>query len=611
MRKFFTKRNFIIAGLALAGLTAGLFAYGAVTGNPWQPLASLSGKNKTLALMGTLEGFEPGAKVSYSIMPDEGRAAHGEAEIDAAGNLNLPAYNLFNAAGRNLSYAIEVNEKEKPLNLAITFDAKEGRIAVQGKGLDPSAPISLGGEKTHSDWAGVIREKIAGDLNQLGQEEGFKVALLGNVATDADNRARDKVIKVLAAPGGGLYEDPLLNVYFFPYGCTDGLPGGFYSFCVPGSMMTPLIVHNYVKALMLMTEQLTAVMGSMMLHVGAMMDAKFQLETQREMQRLVAQAHKDYHPSEMMCEYGSFMRSLFSAEEKSMTEKMTMSSLLTQFYVGTAHNSSSESFMSDFNSRGQQFRTTYCDTNDNNDGLNFMCDHDQVFNGGPAGAVSREEINKDIDFRRTIDSRLTVNIDFTSTHTGGVPVRPPEPDEPETLALAKNLYWPRPLPPGVPETINDDFFKYVNARHVYAAMNVAHDSYVTIAGMKSKGHPTLFERSGWSYMQAMMRNFGMDDETVYTWMREQYPSYYVQMEILTKKIYQHPDFYTNLYDKPANVKRISATLEAIKLMQQRDFYDSMLRREMMTSLLLEEALQPDVRRLNAAVVQDARNLQRR
>ncbi|MCE7886457.1 MAG: hypothetical protein DYH13_03015 [Alphaproteobacteria bacterium PRO2] len=611
MRKFFRKRNLVIAGLALAGLTAGLLVAGAVTGKSWQPLASLSGKSKTLALMGTLEGFEPGAKVSYSIMPDEGRPAHGEAKVDAAGKLDIPAYNLFNAAGRNLSYAIEVNEKEKPLNLAFTFDAKEGKIAVQGRGLDPSAEISLGGEKTRTDWAGLIRENIAGDLNQLGREEGFKVAMLGNVASDADNRARDKIIKVLAAPGGGLYEDPLLNVYVFPYGCNDGQGGAvMYSFCIPGSMMTPLIVHNYVKALMLMTEQLTAVMASMMLHVGAMIDAKFQLETQREMQRLVAQAHKDYHPSEMMCEYGSFMRSIYSSEEKSMTEKMTMSSLLTQFYVGTAHNSSSESFTSDFNSRGQQFRTVYCDTNDNNNGLNFMCDHDQVFNAGAAGSTNPGDINKDIDFRRTIDQKLTVNIDFTSTHTGGVPVRPPEPDEPEVLALAKNLYWPRPLPPGVPETINDDFFKYINARHIYAAMNVAHNSYVTIAGMKSKSHPTMGPRSGWAYMQAMMRNFGMDEQTIYGWM-DQHPSYYAQMEILTKKIYQHPDFYTNLYDKPANVKRIGVTLEAIKLMQQQDFYDSMLRREMMTSLLLEEALQPEVQRLNAAVVQDARNLQRR
>lgn len=612
MREFVTKRKLIVGGLILTAFVAILVLKFGVIPGPWQPLASAGDKGKSLALMGTLEGFEPGAKVTYSIMPDEGRAEHGEAVVDAKGNLNLPGYNLFNAAGRNLSYAIEVSEKDKPLNLAFTFDAKEGSIAVAGKGLDPSAEVMFGDQKTHADWAGLIRESLAGQMEQLGDKEGFKVALMSGVANDADNRPSQKIVKVLAAPGGGLYRDPLINIYFFPYGCDDGLSGAVrYSFCIPFSTMTPLIVFNYVKSLMLMTEQLTAVMGSMMLHVGTMIDAKFQLETQRELQRLTAQAHKDYQPSEMMCEFGSFMRSLASAEEKSQTEKMSISAFLTQFYVGKAHNSSSESFTSDFESRGQQFRTTYCDTNDNNNGLNFMCDHDQVFNGGPAGAVNRGEINKDIDFRNTIDSRLTVNIDFTSTHTGGVPVRPPEPDEPETLALAKNLYWPQPLPPGAPETISDDFFKYMNARNIYASMNVAHNSYATIAGMKAKGHPTLFERSGWAYMQAMMRNFGMNDGEIYGWMREQYPSYYVQMEILTKKIYQHPDFYTNLYDKPANVKRIGVTLEAIKLMQQRDYYDSYLRREMMNSLLVEQALGPEVDRLNAAVIQDARNLQRR
>ena len=64
-------------------------------------------------------------------------------------------------------------------------------------------------------------------------------------------------------------------------------------------------------------------------------------------------------------------------------------------------------------------------------------------------------------------------------------------------------------------------------------------------------------------------------------------SYYAQMEILAKRIYQRPEFYTNLYDKPANVKRKAAALQAIGMMLERDIYDSYLRSEAILSLILE------------------------
>ncbi len=65
------------------------------------------------------------------------------------------------------------------------------------------------------------------------------------------------------------------------------------------------------------------------------------------------------------------------------------------------------------------------------------------------------------------------------------------------------------------------------------------------------------------------------------------PSYYAQMEFLTRKIYENPQFYTNLYTSPANVERMGVALEAIKLMQNRDRFEAALRREMLISLLLE------------------------
>ena len=59
------------------------------------------------------------------------------------------------------------------------------------------------------------------------------------------------------------------------------------------------------------------------------------------------------------------------------------------------------------------------------------------------------------------------------------------------------------------------------------------------------------------------------------------------MEILTQKIYQSPSFYANLYTTPANIDRLGAALQAIGLMQDRDRYESALRRESLVSVILE------------------------
>ena len=68
------------------------------------------------------------------------------------------------------------------------------------------------------------------------------------------------------------------------------------------------------------------------------------------------------------------------------------------------------------------------------------------------------------------------------------------------------------------------------------------------------------------------------------------PSYYAQLELLAKKIYQNPDFYANLYDKPANVKRKRVALQAIELMLDRAIYESQIRQEMAASVLLSARL---------------------
>ncbi len=69
------------------------------------------------------------------------------------------------------------------------------------------------------------------------------------------------------------------------------------------------------------------------------------------------------------------------------------------------------------------------------------------------------------------------------------------------------------------------------------------------------------------------------------------PSYFAQMDVLTKKIYQDPYFYADLYDKPANVMRKNVAMRAINNIQKRDIYRSLLRSEAIMSVWLESEIE--------------------
>lgn len=89
-------------------------------------------------------------------------------------------------------------------------------------------------------------------------------------------------------------------------------------------MISVLFEDNILPAMMLMTEQLTVVAMSQVQIFGSFLDAKHQLETQRLLQRLQAEAHKDYHPSVGMCEFGTAVRSLAASERKGEIASITL-----------------------------------------------------------------------------------------------------------------------------------------------------------------------------------------------------------------------------------------------------------------------------------------------
>lgn len=332
------------------------------------------------------------------------------------------------------------------------------------------------------------------------------------------------------------------------------------------------IKQNWVAGLMLMAEQFSVNMEAQLEAIGMLWDAKDQQEAQRDFQRKVAEAHRDYQPSEQMCTFGSFSTNLASTHRRADLTRTALSQEILQRETA-AGDSKGKDLDSDSLSRLKQYRDTYCNKADNGNGLSMLCPKE----------IDPDMQNRDINYTTAIDQPLTLDINLTDTETTK--------DEQTIFALIDYLFMHDPMPRINRDTLKENVvelrkfqYHYQNMRSIVAMRGIARNSFSNIIALKSAS-PDQAERSG-PYLKALMKEMGLPDEEVEKLLGEN-PSYYAQMEFLTKRIYQNPNFYSALYDKPANVKRIRAAMSGIKLMNDRDIHAAMLRREMLLSMMLE------------------------
>ena len=352
-------------------------------------------------------------------------------------------------------------------------------------------------------------------------------------------------------------------------------------------MIDIFFFEHILPDMTLMTDQLSMASVLQTQAIGRLFDAKEELETQQVLTQLMAEAHKDYQPSEGMCEIGTNTMSLAASERKSDMAQATFARRMMDRQLRSGAVLSTGGENSDIISRIKRFGSTHCDIHDNAAfGLDLLCN-------GSSGPVDRR--NKDIDYTRTLESKLTLDADFVLTEAGHLTA-----DEEDIFALTANLFAHTPLAfagnlilateEGEPRA---EAHRYMDLRSVAAKRSVAQNSIASIAAQRAEGDPEVAQ-----YLKRVVTELGVSDEDVHKVLGEK-PSYFAQMEVLTKDIYQNPVFYTELYDKPANVTRKGVTLKALALMQDRDFYKSQLRSEALLSVLLETMLQDEHNRVSA------------
>lgn len=332
-----------------------------------------------------------------------------------------------------------------------------------------------------------------------------------------------------------------------------------------------LVVQNWLLSLYMMTEQFTVTMMHQVKIVGAFLDAKHQLETQRLLRDMEAQSHARYHPSTEMCTIGTNMRSIAMSEHKGKVNATIMNNAMLQ--RNALSGLSAGGRMSDLTSRFRQYRTTYCHPDDNDYQLRNICEN-----------ADEGRANRDIDFIRLVESNLTLEVDLTEPNEASE-------DQEDVFALSRNLFGHFVFP-GVPGTLLEQgplensgpgMWILQNQRSLQAVRGVAHNSFSHLVGMRASGGAEVYD-----YMSVILEDLldEQDRDDIAKLIGEN-PSYFAQMEVLTKRLYQSPKFFSNLYTKPENVQRLGVSLQAIGLMHDRDRFEAALRREMLISQILE------------------------
>ena len=368
-------------------------------------------------------------------------------------------------------------------------------------------------------------------------------------------------------------------------------------------------------AMMHFSRQMTALAMHHTLAIGQFFDAENQLTTQREFQTLQIQAHDDYHPSESFCTFGTSVRSIAASDQKADLNQVALASAQLARHLGSNHTPGLQGATRDLASRWELFKTTYCDPKNNNwneastgQGENYLATGLEAVCGQEPPDAQRANI--DIDYTRLISEPRTLDIDFTNTDETDT--------ETDILALSQNLYGSdlltRQLTRNALKT-DEGRELYMALRAIAAKRSVAEDSFNAIAALKASGsddmqysqtapNPNAPETS--QYLQQILEELGMsnqrgntsgpsidDNRSDIEKFLGETPSYYAQLEVLAKRIYQSPDFFVKLYDKPANIKRKSAALLAIERMLDHAILESQWRQEMALSVLLSSSMEEE------------------
>lgn len=381
-----------------------------------------------------------------------------------------------------------------------------------------------------------------------------------------------------------------------------------------GWVSDDFLKNEFVPGLQEVIEKTIAEGTETIFEIGKLFDAKHLSETKREITELRYDAFKDYIPSQSFCTFGTTVRSLTHTEiaNKATTEALSHRQMIR--HLGTKNAAGANSADGDKKTRWDLFKKVYCDPADNNwrdgmvdSGLSSICLSTATKSASSTPYYSQERTNIDIDYSRAVENKRLINIYGPAWANSD--------EEIDILSLGNNLYGHNIITRNISANALQDpamAERYLELRSIVAQRSVAENSYNHIVGMKSLGTPVV---SGTStpietnqFFGKAIQNLGYGSNEVVDYLGINANDWgtesadlgqYATLEILAKKLYQNPKFYSDLYDTPANIKRKSAALKAFELMLDRAIYESELRQELAMSVLLSSRLKKYTRDQNS------------
>lgn len=339
---------------------------------------------------------------------------------------------------------------------------------------------------------------------------------------------------------------------------------------------------EWVDDLSDMTRQMTAVAMVATGMVGTFFDASHQLYIQSLIDLEHVRARRAYQPSTALCTFGTLRSGLPSSEARGEINASVLARSALQrdsLHISRVPSEPAK----ELSARLASFRTRYC----NEDYMAGALAKQDSIDGICVESVNMDSIGKDINYTNTIDQPLTLDFNLTDTSVSE--------DEQDVRALMTNLFSYN-LMPQIGDKINkpSNYDNILDFRSIWAGRSLARSTFVHIVGQKSSGTGVSD-----SYIKDIARSMGFTDnnDDILRLLGEN-PSYEAQMEFLTKKIYQSPNFIASLIDTPENIRRQSTAILSSKLMLDRDIAKALQKRELLISAILNELLKVEENELS-------------
>ena len=319
--------------------------------------------------------------------------------------------------------------------------------------------------------------------------------------------------------------------------------------------------------------------------IGAFMDGRNIAGAQLDMQILNAKSIKRHIPSVSMCKFASLNKSIAKADTRANMVQAVLSEFSMKRVLGEGQTIGALK-STDTSSRIKLALERHCSPQEFGGEMDFVC---------PAGTGANGYTYKDINYTEAVEVPKTINFSVD----GEVTI-PANSDEITNVLAMKQFLYNAETPSRIgvrrlAHNYDSNQGKYLKWRGTVAKRSVAENSFDTLIGMKATSGVAADNQ-----YRAHLATLGVSAAEI-DLMSKAAPSYWAQMEHLTKTLYQTPEFYANLYDNPGNVMRQSASMEAISLMQMRDYYESLIRSEMALALLLDGEVAKEQDALNNAL----------